>query len=111
MQISSPFASQSARQLATDAVVPAGQATDMERLALALLSCAEKCEIEAGLTLHITPALSVEALAGLAGVGDYSTALLLDYLLEAGFVARRRQRFMLAQPEALYRLALGAKPQ
>jgi len=111
MQISSPIASQSARQPATDAVVPAGQATDMERLALALLSCAEKCEIEAGLTLHITPALSVEALAGLAGVGDYSTALLLDYLLEAGFVARRRQRFMLAQPEALYRLALGAKPQ
>ena len=95
---------------AADAVVPAGFATDMERLALALLNCAEKCEIEAGLVLHITPALPLEALGGLAGLGDYSVALLVDYLLTAGIVAWRRQRLLLSQPEALYRLALGAAP-
>ncbi len=111
MQISPPFASQIARQATADAVVPAGQATDMERLALALLTCSEKCELEAGLVVHITPALTVDGLAGLAGLGEYSVVLLLDYLLETGFVARRRQRLVLAQPEALYRLALGAAPQ
>jgi hypothetical protein len=110
MQISSPFASSATRTAVADAAVPAGQATDMERLALALLTCSLKCEIEAGLVVNITPALSVEALAGLAGLGEYSTALLLEYLLESGFVARRRQRLVLAQPEVLYRLALGAAP-
>jgi hypothetical protein len=110
MQITSPFATPATRTVTADAAVPRTQATDMERLALALLTCAEKCEIEAGLAMHITPPLSAEALAGLAGLGEYSTALLLDYLLEAGFVTRRRQRFILAQPAALYSLALGAPP-
>lgn len=110
MQITSPFLTPASRELTADAAVPAAQATDMERLALALLNCAEKCEIEAGLVMHITRPISVEALAGLAGLGEYSAALLLNYLLEAGFVARRRSRFILAQPAALYRLALGAAP-
>jgi hypothetical protein len=110
MLTSPSFAIQATRPVTADAAMPAAQATDMERLALALLGCAEKCEIEAGLALHITPPLSAEALASLAGLGEYSAALLLDYLLEAGFVARRRQRFLLAQPEALYRLALGMTP-
>lgn len=97
-------------QLPADAAVPAELAPDMERLALALLNCAEKHEIEAGLVLHITPALPLETLAGLAGLGDYSAALLLDYLLGAGVIARRRARLLLANPAALYRLALGAEP-
>jgi hypothetical protein len=90
--------------------VPAGFATDMERLALVLLNSAEKFEVEAGLTLQITPALTAEELASLAGIGAYSAGLLLEYLLEACFIARRRQRFVLARPEVLYRLALGGAP-
>ena len=106
----SAFATSPARQSAADAALPAAQASDMERLALAMLQSAEKLEIEAGLVLQVTPALSVEGLAALAGLGEYGTALLLDYMLEAGFVARRRQRFVLARPEALHRLALGVAP-
>lgn len=93
-----------------DARLPPTQATDMERLALALLGCAQKCEIEAGLVVQITPALTLEACARLAGIGDYSAALLVEYLLEAGIVIRRRQRFLLVQPAGLQRLALGAAP-
>lgn len=110
MLSSSPFATPPARPVEADAALPAAQASDMERLALALLRCAEKIEIEAGLVLHITPALTVEALAALAGLGDYSVALLLEYLLDSGFVTRRRARFVLAQPASLHRLALGAAP-
>jgi hypothetical protein len=110
MQITSPFSASVSRQVTADAAVPAAQATDMERLALALLSCADKCEIEAGLVVQITPPLSAEALARLAGLSEYSAALLLGYLLEAGFVGRWRNRFILAQPAPLYRLALGAAP-
>jgi len=110
MQIISPFAIPATRPATADAALPAAQASEMERLALAMLQCAEKLEIEAGLVLQITPALSVEGLVALAGLGEYSTALLLDYMLAAGFVARRRQRFVLAQPEALHRLALGVAP-
>lgn len=106
----SPFPTISARHANADVALPVAQASEMERLALAMLQCAERLEIEAGLVLQITPALSVEGLAALAGLGEYSTALLLDYMLEAGFVARRRQRFVLVQPEALHRLALGVAP-
>lgn len=95
---------------AADAPLPAGFATDMERLALALLNGAERCEIEAGLVLHVTPPLTAEALGNLAGIGGYSAALLVEYLLTAGFVARRRQRLVLANLDALYRLALGTAP-
>jgi hypothetical protein len=93
-----------------DAAVSAHDATDMERLALTLLNCAEKCEIEAGLVLHVTPPLTVEALASMAGLDAYSVVLLLEFMLEAGYVTRRRQRLLLASPAALYRLALGAAP-
>jgi hypothetical protein len=110
MQIVSPFALSATRPVRADAALPVAQASEMERLALAMLQCAERLEIEAGLVLQITPVLPVEGLAALAGVGEHSTALLLEYLLEAGFVARRRQRFVLAQPEALHCLALGVAP-
>jgi hypothetical protein len=110
MLTSSPFASPQTRPVTADAALPVAAATDMERLALAMLQCAEKYEIEMGLVLQITPALPVEALARLAGLSVCGAALLLDYMLEAGFVARRRQRFVLAQPEALHRLALGVAP-
>jgi hypothetical protein len=82
--------------------------TDMERLALALLQAAQCFEIEAGLLIRVTPVLSLEALASLAGIEAGSAALLLDYMLEAGFVSKRPQRFVLSAPEALYKLALGA---
>ena len=98
------------RPVAADSAVPVQAVTDMERLALVLLQTAGRHEIEAGLVLHITPALLVEELAALAGIGGYGAGLLLDYLMEAGFVLRRRQRFVLADPAALYRLALGAAP-
>jgi hypothetical protein len=110
MQIIAPFVSPAAQPVAADAVVPSSLASDMELLALALLNTAEKCEIEAGLVLQITPALTIEGLAALAGLGEYGTALLLDYLIGAGVVAWRRQRLLLARPEALYRLALGVAP-
>ncbi len=110
MQTVSPFVIKVIHSVAADTALPAAHASEMERLALAMLQCAEKLEIEAGLILQITPALSVEGLAALAGLGEYSTALLLNYMLEAGFVARRRQRFVLTQPEALHRLALGVPP-
>jgi hypothetical protein len=110
MLTSSPSAAKTASPAAADSAVPAERVTDMERLALALLKCAEKFEVEAGLAMQVTPALSVEELAGLAGIGDYSAGLMLEYLLEGGFITRRRQRFVLHMPQALYRLALGAKP-
>jgi hypothetical protein len=110
MQIVTPFATPATRPLTADAELPAAQATDMERLALALLGCAQKYEIEAGLVVQITPVLTVEGLAGLAGIGEYSTALLLDYLFSAGIITQRRQRLLLTQPAALHRLALGAAP-
>lgn len=110
MQTNSPFATPVRQPATADAAMPVAIATDMERLALALLNVVETCEIEAGLAVHITPALSVETLAGLAGLNEYSVALLLDYLVEAGFVASWRGRLLLSQPEALYRLALGAAP-
>lgn len=110
MQTASPFATPVRQQVASDAVLPAEIATEMERLALAVLNAAQICEIEAGLQVHVTPSMSVETLAGLARLDDFSTALLLDVLLEAGFVSWRRQRLLLTRPEALYRLALGAAP-
>ncbi|HYP62852.1 MAG TPA: hypothetical protein VEQ16_03140 [Acidocella sp.] len=110
MQTVTQFATPVTRPLTADAAMPVAQATDMERLALALLGCAEKYEIEAGLVVQITPPLSMEGLAGLAGIGEYSTALLLDYLLSAGVIVQRRQRLLLAQPAALHQLALGAAP-
>ena len=70
----SPFPTISARHANADVALPVAQASEMERLALAMLQCAERLEIE------------------------------------AGFVARRRQRFVLVQPEALHRLALGVAP-
>ena len=110
MQTSPSFPAPAAIPVIADSAVPVRLVTDMERLALALLRSAEKHEIEAGLVVHITPSLSVEAVAALSGIGDYSAGLMLDYLLEAGFLARRRQRFVLASPAALYRLAIGAAP-
>jgi len=111
MRTSSPLANGGvAPPAAADIAVPAGLGADMERLALALLNSAERLEIEAGLELQITPPLAVEELAALAGIGDYSAGLMLEYLLEEGYIAHRRQRILLANPRALYRLALGAAP-
>lgn len=82
--------------------------TDMERLALALLQAAQCFEIEAGLLIRVTPVMSLEALASLAGIEADSAARLVHALLQAGILSKRPQRFVLSAPEAVYRLALGA---
>jgi hypothetical protein len=110
MLTASAFPIPAARQATADAELAPDQATDMERLSLALLRLAAKCEVEAGLILRITPTLPVASLAKFAGVEEERVAGLLDYLLEAGFLAHRRQRLVLTRPEALCRLALGAPP-
>ena len=110
MLTTSPFTTIVASSAPADSAVPPDRGTDMERLALALLKCAERFEVEAGLVMQVTPPFSVEELAALAGIGDYSAGLMLEYLLEGGFITRHRRRFVLHMPQALYRLALGAKP-
>jgi CRP-like cAMP-binding protein len=90
-----------------DCAVPAHLSTNVERLALALLNLAEPFEVEAGLTLHITPAVTLEELARLAGGTASIVGLLLEQLIRDGAVVQRRQRLVLSNPVALHSLALG----
>lgn len=108
MQLSASHVLPASPNAAAPLPCQAGAGTAMECLALALLQIAERHEMEAGLSLHITPPLAMAVLAGLAGLAEMLAASLLDELVAAGFVQRRRQRLVVAQPAALYRLALGA---
>ncbi|MDD2704632.1 MAG: helix-turn-helix domain-containing protein [Acidocella sp.] len=91
--------------------MPAHLGTAVERLALTLLNLAEAFEVEAGLTVHITPALAPEELAALAGGTARTVALLLEQLCKDGVVFQRRRRLVLSNPAALHMLALGQVPE
>jgi|GEM_PF-5313122 CRP-like cAMP-binding protein len=91
--------------------MPAHLGTTVERLALTLLNLAEAFEVEAGLTIHITPALALEELAALAGGTAQTVALLLEQFIREGVLLQRRQRLALCNPAALHMLALGQVPE
>jgi hypothetical protein len=102
-----PLPPVSASPAASDCAAPPEHGTTVERLALALLNLAERFEVEPGVELFITPSVTLTELAALAGGTSHTAGLLLGHWLEEGIVAWRRQRLLLWNAPALYRLALG----
>lgn len=111
MQVSpsSRFAASTALVTPDCAALPE-HGTTVERLALTLLNLAERFEVEPGVELFITPSVTLDELAALAGGTSHTAVLLLGHWLEEGIVAWRRQRLLLWNAPALYRLALGSSP-
>jgi len=111
MQVNpSPPPSIPTAQVTPDCVAPPVFGTTVERLALTLLNLAERFEVEPGVELFITPSVKLDELAALAGGTSHTAGLLLAHWLEEGIVAWRRQRLLLWNAPALYRLALGSPP-
>ena len=111
MQVSpSPRSSAHATPVTPDCAAPPVFGTTVERLALTLLNLAERVEIEPGAELLITPSITLDELATLAGGTSHTAGLLLAHWIEEGIVAWRRQRLLLWNAPALYQLALGASP-
>jgi len=90
-----------------DRAAPPVFGTTVERLALTLLNLAERFEVEPGVELLITPSVTLDELAALADGTSHTAGLLLAQWVEEGIVAWRRQRLLLWNAPALYRLALG----
>lgn len=108
MQVSqSPRLAAPTAPVTPDCAAPATHGTTVERLALTLLNLAERFEVEPGVELLITPSVTLDKLAALAGGTSHTAGLLLGHWLEGGVVAWRRQRLLLWNAPALYRLALG----
>ena len=108
MQVSpSPRSSAHTTPVTQDCAAPPVFDTAVERLALTLLNLAERVEIEPGAELLITPSITLDELAALAGGTSHTAGLLLAQWMEEGIVAWRRQRLLLWNAPALYRLALG----
>ncbi len=111
MQVSpSPRSSAHTALVTPDCAAPPVLGTTVERLALTLLNLAERYEVEPGVELFITPSVTLDELATLAGGTSHTAGLLLAHWLEEGIVAWRRQRLLLWKAPALYRLALGSPP-
>jgi CRP-like cAMP-binding protein len=111
MQVSpSPRFAASTATVTPDCAAPSVLGTTVERLALTLLNLAERFEVEPGVELLITPSVTLDELAALAGGTSHTAGLLLAHWLEEGIVAWRRQRLLLWNAPTLYQLALGSSP-
>jgi hypothetical protein len=71
------------------------------RLARVILDLAECAEIDVANSIFLTGAISNERLAVLAGAKADAVARLTAQFVSLGLVEKRRQRFIIRQPERL----------
>jgi hypothetical protein len=71
------------------------------RLAQAILDLAECAEIDVANSIFVTGAISNDSLAALAGGKPKTVARMVEQFKLRGLVEKRRERFIIRQPEKL----------